>query len=112
MITTPPGTSTRRQLDESLSAANLHVTVAIETDHREAIAPLVTAGAGVAIVPREVAASVVAANVEIRRITPRIVRHIGLVHRDGPLSPAAHAFFDIATDTNLARPRPSPRRRR
>ena len=111
MITTPPGTSTRRLLDESLSAANLAVTLAVETDHREAIAPLVTSGAGVAIVPREVAASVAAANVEIRQITPRIVRQIGVIHRDGQLSPAAHSFLEIATDTKRARSKPAPRRR-
>lgn len=111
MITTPPGTSSRRQLDESLIAANLRVSVAVETDHREAIAPLVTAGAGVAIVPLDVASSVVAAKVEIRRITPRIVRQIGLIHRDGPLSPAARSFLAIATDTKQARSRPAPRRR-
>jgi DNA-binding transcriptional LysR family regulator len=111
MITTPAGTSTRRQLDESFAAAQLHLTVAVETDHREAIAPLVTAGAGVAIVPIEVAATAVA-GVAIRRIAPRIVRQIGIVHRDGPLSPAAHGFLAVASEPPPPRMRPAPRRRR
>lgn len=111
MITTPPGTSARRQLDDSLAAAELPLTIAVETDHREAIAPLVTSGAGVAIVPRDVAATIVAPGVEIRAITPRIVREVGLVHRDGPLSPAAHAFLEITSVDVGARLPPSPRRR-
>ncbi|MCB1249668.1 MAG: LysR family transcriptional regulator, partial [Acidimicrobiales bacterium] len=40
-ITTPVGTSARRQLDERLAAAGVVATIAVETDHREAIAPLV-----------------------------------------------------------------------
>jgi LysR family carnitine catabolism transcriptional activator len=111
MITSPVGTSTRRQLDESLAAADLTVTVAVETDHREAIAPLVTAGAGVAIVPRDLAVNLAVADVEVRQITPPIVREIGIIHRHGPLSPAADSFLALALESNRARSRPAPRRR-
>jgi LysR family carnitine catabolism transcriptional activator len=111
VITTPKGTSTRRQLDDAFAGVGLEANVAVETDHREAIGPLVQAGAGVAILPRALADRVSSPEVVIREIRPRIVREIGLVHRRGPLSPAAHRFVTLALDQPSTRPRPRPRRR-
>lgn len=111
LITTPPGTSTRRLLDESLSSAGLEATVAVETDHREAIAPLVRSGAGVAVVPRHLAEAALSKGVETRVIRPRIEREVGLIHRPGLLSPAGAAFVAIATGGRAHRARPAPRRR-
>ena len=111
MITTPTGTSTRRQLDDSIAAAGLTSNVAVETDHREAIGALVAAGAGVAIVPRDVALANPVPDIAVRRISPRITRDIGLIHRDAPLSPAAQSFCDIALRREGHPTRPRPRRR-
>lgn len=102
-ITTPRGTSTRRQIDEALASAGLEANVAVETDHREAIGPLVRAGAGIAILPRALAEDAATDNVVIRDVTPKIVRQVGLIHRAGPLSPAAHSFLALALDDTTAR---------
>ncbi len=110
-ITTPRGTSTRRQIDEALASAGLEANVAVETDHREAIGPLVRAGAGIAILPRALAEDAATENVVIRDVTPKIVRQVGLIHRAGPLSPAAHSFLALALDDTTARHKPRPRRR-
>ena len=106
LIATPRGTSSRQQLEDSLAARGLSADVAIETDHREQIGPLVTAGAGCALVPLAVAERLASPDVAVRRVRPRISRRIGLVHRDGPLTPAAAAFVALALGD------PAPRARR
>jgi DNA-binding transcriptional LysR family regulator len=113
LVTTPPGTSTRRLVDEALAAAGITPTIAVETDHREAIAPLVVAGAGVSLLPRRLADSARALGAVVREITPPIVREVGIVRRPGPLSPAARAFLAVAAP-DAPRPggRPRVRRRR
>jgi LysR family carnitine catabolism transcriptional activator len=111
LITSPQGTSTRRQIDEAFTAAGLHATVAVETDHREAIGPLVTAGAGIAVLPRQLARDVATTGVVIADITPPITRDVGLIHRSGPLSPAARAFLTVALNTESESRRPNARHR-
>ncbi len=96
LITTPPGTSTRRQTDEAFSARGLVPTIAVETDHREVIVSLVLAGAGVSVLPRPVAVAAVEQGAVLRELRPTITRLIGLVHRRGTLSPAAQAFLALA----------------
>lgn len=113
LVTTPPGTSTRRQVDEAFRTAGLQATLAVETDHREGIVPLVLAGAGVSIIPAPLAESGQLGDEVVRTIRPRIVRKIGLVHRRGALSPAAQAFVALAVPGTPPRPpRPRARRRR
>jgi LysR family transcriptional regulator, carnitine catabolism transcriptional activator len=113
LITTPPGTVTRRLVDEALAGVGVTPMIAVETDHREAIAPLVVAGAGLALLPRRLGESARALGAVVREITPRIAREVGIVHRTGPLSPAARAFLAVAAP-GAPRPasRPAPRRRR
>lgn len=111
LITTPPGTSTRRLVDEALAAAGVTPAIAVETDHREAMAPLVVAGAGVALTPRRLGESARALGAVVREITPPIEREVGLVHRPGPLSPAARAFLALAAP-GAPRPGGRPRLRR
>jgi DNA-binding transcriptional LysR family regulator len=126
LITTPVGTSTRRLLDDALAAAGITASFAVETDHREAIAELVIAGAGAAILPRPVAQNAATRGVVVCDIRPRIDRRIALIHRATPLSPAARAFMEVAAvrdkgpstaarirrpDRGRSRPgRPAPRR--
>ncbi len=112
LITTPPGTSTRRQVDEAFRAAGLTMIVGVESDHREAIGPLVRAGAGAAVLPRALAEQVAGAGVVLRELTPPIRRRVGMLHRDGPLSPAAAAFVALATGDRVPAHRPPARRRR
>ncbi|MGA8353527.1 MAG: LysR substrate-binding domain-containing protein, partial [Solirubrobacteraceae bacterium] len=55
LIVSPPGTSTRMLLDQAMEAAGVVPNVAVETDAREAIVPLVLAGAGGALLPAPLA---------------------------------------------------------
>ena len=92
LVVSPPGTSTRMLLEQALEAVGVTPRIAVETDAREAIVPLVLAGAGAALLPASLAHEAARRGAVVRAARPRIVRRIGLVQRDGPLSPAARAF--------------------
>jgi LysR family carnitine catabolism transcriptional activator len=96
MVTMPIGTSTRDAVDAALGRSGRRVATAVETDQREAIGPLVLAGAGAAVLPRPMAEVVAAQGGVIVPLDPPLWRRIGIVHRDAPLSPAARAFLDLA----------------
>jgi DNA-binding transcriptional LysR family regulator len=96
LVTTPPGTSTRRLVDAALATAGITATVAVEISHREAIVPLVLAGAGTSFLPEPLAAEAGRQGAVVARLNPPLARTIGLVQRDGPLSPAARAFAELA----------------
>lgn len=96
LIVSPPGTSTRMLLDQAMEAAGVVPNVAVETDAREAIVALVLAGAGGALLPAPLAYEAQRRGARLRAARPRIARHIGLVRREGPLSPAARAFVALS----------------
>jgi DNA-binding transcriptional LysR family regulator len=96
-IVAPPGTSTSRLLLEALAAVDLAPTVAVVTAQRDAIVPLVVAGAGAALVPESLAATARGQGAVLARPVPPILRQLALVHRAGPLSPAAARFTELAT---------------
>ena len=77
----PPGTSTSRLLMEAFAALDRSPEVAVVTAQRDAIVPLVVAGAGAALVPESLALT--AAGVGCRRgpSGAPIVRALTLVHR-------------------------------
>ena len=93
IIAMPVGTSTRALLDQILDAAGVRAAIAVETDQRELIVPLVQGGAGVALVPRPVGERAKVLGVEIRRLRPALWRDLAVVHRAGIPSPAARAFL-------------------
>ena len=95
LVATPRGTSTRRVLDAALASAGVEGRVAVEVDQREAIVPLVLAGAGIAFVPEAQAAGATRQGAKIVRPKPPLRRSIGLVHRRR-LSPAARAFVALS----------------
>jgi DNA-binding transcriptional LysR family regulator len=68
----------------------------VETDQREAILPLVLAGAGTTFLPAMLAAEAGSRGATIASLDPPLVRRIGIVHRSGPLSPAATTFLALA----------------
>jgi LysR family carnitine catabolism transcriptional activator len=112
LITTPVGTSTRSVVDDAFEAGGLAPTIAVETEHREVIVPLVLAGAGYSILPRPLAARAEADGASVLELRPGLRRQVGMVHRTGPLSPAARAFVAIAApDSPNPAARPRPRRR-
>lgn len=97
LIAQPRGTSTRDALDSAFVAAGVDPTPAVETDQREAIVPLVLAGAGTAIVPRPMAVAARRQGATVIPLRPPLWRELGVIHRDTTLSPAAEAFIGLAT---------------
>ncbi|MCB1038426.1 MAG: LysR family transcriptional regulator [Acidimicrobiales bacterium] len=98
LITTPKGTSSRRLLADALRDADPEEdpSIGVVTEHREAIVPLVMAGAGAAVLPEPLARAAAALGAVVAPVSPAIERDVVLVRRKGPLSPAAAAFHDLA----------------
>jgi DNA-binding transcriptional LysR family regulator len=96
-VTTPPGTSSRRLLERAHEDVGAVPIVAVEAGPREAILPLVVAGAGAALLPLSLAAEAHALGADVRLLDPPIAREVTLAHRDAPLSPAAAALVVMAT---------------
>jgi DNA-binding transcriptional LysR family regulator len=96
-VVAPQGTSTYRLLQEGFAAVDRSPTVAVVTAQRDAILPLVIAGAGAALVPESVARTASGLGAITARPHPPIERALVLVHRSGPLAPAAARFAEMAT---------------
>jgi DNA-binding transcriptional LysR family regulator len=94
LVTLPRGTSTRDALDAALATVGAEATVAVETDQREALVPLVLSGAGCAVLPAPMAVAAEGQGAVRVPLWPRLWRHVGIISRAGPLSPAARAFLD------------------
>ena len=111
-VTTPPGTSTRATLEHAFARAGLLPSIAVESDHREALIPLALAGAGAALVPETLAAGARRRGAATASVEPPISRRVGVIHRDGSLSPAAAGFLDLALPDSHHRPHQPKARRR
>ncbi len=98
LVVSPPGTSTRILLEQALARVGVTPTIAVQTAAREAIVPLVLAGAGAALLPAPLAREAHRRGATIRPARPKITRTVGLVHRKAPLSPAASTFLTLATN--------------
>ena len=105
LIAAPEGTSTRRLLDEAFAAVGLTPTVRVVAAQREAILPLVAAGAGAAMVPETLARRAELLGAIVVEPRPAITRRLVLAHRAGPLAPAAARFAELALER---RPRRRP----
>ena len=99
LVVAPLGTSTRRLLDQQLDALGLHPTLAVVSAQREAILPLVVAGAGAALVPEAMALMADILGAVVARRAPPVIRDLVLVHRIGPLSPASSRFIELAAES-------------
>lgn len=100
LITTPTGTSSRRLLAAALREddSGHDPVIGVVTEHREAIVPLVMAGAGAAILPEPLARAAAALGAVVAPLRPRLERPVVLVRRVGTLSPAATAFRELALE--------------
>lgn len=98
LVVSPPGTSTRILLEQALAAMGVTPNIAVQTAAREAIIPLVLAGAGAALLPASLATEAERRGATVRGARPPITRTVGLIHRQGALSPAASAFLALATN--------------
>ena len=88
-----------RQLVDDLLAEGADVRIAAEVAHRTSILALVLAGVGHAVLPSPWTGLAVAAGARVRRVEPQVHLHVGLLHRTGPLSPAAASFVSVARTT-------------
>jgi DNA-binding transcriptional LysR family regulator len=96
LVVSPPGTSTRMLLEQALATVGVTPQIAVETAAREAIIPLVLAGAGATLLPAALAREAERRGAVVRAARPKITRRVGLIHRQPPLSPAARAFLELA----------------
>lgn len=96
LVATPRGTATRDLIDQAFAGAALRPTIAVETDQREAILPLVLAGAGTCVLPGPLARRAGDQGAVVTGFDPPLRRRIGIARRRGPLSPAASAFLELA----------------
>jgi LysR family transcriptional regulator, carnitine catabolism transcriptional activator len=96
LVATPEGSSTRALLDHTLAEAGSAPRVVVEAAQREALLPLIAAGAGSSLLPRPLAEVASALGCAIVDPTPPVFRSVALVHRDGPLTPAAARFVAMA----------------
>jgi LysR family carnitine catabolism transcriptional activator len=98
LVTAPAGTATRSQLEEAFAAAGVTPDIAVVASQREAILPLVLAGAGATIYPRALAEQAARLGATVAPLRPPLTRTVFLFHRAGPLSPAAAAFLTLARE--------------
>ncbi len=103
MVAPPRGSSTRSVLDEVLARRSTVAPVVVETAQREALVPLVLAGAGAALVPAPLAEIAAKLGCGVAALTPPVRRDVLLVHRRAPLSPAAGAFVRLAREASTQR---------
>jgi DNA-binding transcriptional LysR family regulator len=96
-VASPAGTSSRRLLEERLEGVGLEPKLAVVTAQRDAILPLVLAGAGAALVPESMALVAEQLGAVIARLDPPALRELALVFRPSTLSPAAARFVELAT---------------
>ncbi|MFF5565662.1 LysR family transcriptional regulator [Streptomyces sp. NPDC012623] len=81
---------------EGLRTAGVALTVAVETEHRVAILPLVLSGVGVSVVTDAWRAVAERAGARVLEIEPATGLRIGLISRRTALTPAARAFLECA----------------
>lgn len=96
LVLTEPGSSVRALVEAAFAEAGVSASLAVETAQRDAVIPLVLAGAGTAVVPATLAANAAAQGAVVRALRPRLRRVVMLVHRPGVLSPAARRFVELA----------------
>ncbi len=100
LVTMPSGASTRSMLDELYTRMGTVPVVAVETNQRQAIVPLVLAGAGFTILPEPLAEEAAARGAAIASFDPPLRRTIALYTRSGAPTAAARAFLELLRDAH------------
>lgn len=101
LIIGQPGTGMRRVADQVM-AANRSTVAVVETEHREAILPMVLNGSGIAIMAESWRALARETGLVVHDLATGEHLDTSLVHRDVDLSPAARAFRLIAAPGAVA----------
>lgn len=97
LVAPPKGSSSRDLLDAVLATRGHAASVVVETAQREALLPLVLAGAGAALVPTALAEYGRRLGCEVVALDPPVGRPVTLVRRAADSTPAAAAFLELAT---------------
>jgi LysR family carnitine catabolism transcriptional activator len=92
----PRGWRQLRAAAEHDEGYDLDNEVAVETDARDLLLPLVLGGVGAAMVPEPFARVAAAAGAVVVPIDPPLTRPVLLVHRPGRLSTVAQVFIAVA----------------
>lgn len=92
LIVGQTGTGMRRVADEVVTA-NRSTTIVIESEHREAILPMVLAGTGTAIMAEGWRTLARHAGLLVWDLASDVDLTVAVLHRTGALSPAAEAFL-------------------
>jgi DNA-binding transcriptional LysR family regulator len=95
LIVGEPGTGIR-QLVEDIRASGVELTVAVESEHREPILPLVLKGVGVAILAESWTRLARRAGAMVLDLDPPAYLHVALATRKAGLTPAAREFLTEA----------------
>ena len=96
LVLSPAGTSMRDIVETALAEVGVTAEVAVETAQRDALIPLVLAGAGTTFLPATLARAAGHLGATVRLTVPRLRRLLVVVHRPGTLGPAATRFLDLA----------------
>jgi DNA-binding transcriptional LysR family regulator len=97
LVLSPAGSSLRDAVDSALAEAGVRAEVGVETAQRDALIPLVLAGAGTTFLPDTLARAAGRLGASVRPTRPRLRRTIAVVHRPGEPGPAASRFLALAT---------------
>ncbi|GAA0354519.1 LysR family transcriptional regulator [Streptomyces blastmyceticus] len=95
LIVGQKGTGMRKYVDD-LRMAGVEFTVAVETEHRVAIVPLVLGGVGLAVVTDSWRSLAEQAGARVLTLEPTTSLQVALVSRRTALTPAAQAFMASA----------------
>ena len=98
LVAAPPGSSTRRLLDDALKKSAANAVVVVEAAQREALLPLIVAGAGAGLLPRPLAETAATLGCVVVEPRPKVSREVALVYRQGTLTPAARRFIQLAAE--------------
>lgn len=96
LVLTGAGSSLRDVVTSAFERVGLTPHIAVETAQREALIPLVLAGAGTTFLPTRLARAAGDLGATVRATVPRLRRTIVLVHRPDALGPAAQRFVALA----------------
>lgn len=91
------GTGMRAVVDE-LIESGAGLTIAVETEHREAILPLVLAGTGIAVLTESWREISERSGAVVADLDPPFHLEVAYASHAGGLGPAARAFLHLATD--------------
>lgn len=92
LIIGQPGTGMRRVADQVI-AANRSTIAVVETEHREAILPMVLEGTGIAVIAEAWRSLAREAGLIVHDLVTEEHLEVFIVHREVELSPAARAFL-------------------